>query len=79
MINLNYPYSGMGPENFNKRQLLEVIRMRVKSGKNTRLKNLSTSTLDNVSRRTLINEAKRLRGDETWISLYERPSVMKYE
>lgn len=78
MITNGYPsYSGIGPSAFNKRQLLEIIKMRSKAGRKAR-RSYSVSELDSIPRRTLVNEAKRLRGSNTWSHFANMNRVMKH-
>jgi len=70
-------YSGYGPNNFNKRQLLEIVSMRKSAGKSPR-KNLSINTLDATPRETLVREAKRLRKPFSWSHYANQARVMKH-
>lgn len=61
-----YPnYSGVGPDNFSKRRLLNLIKFQIKRGRKAR-RSFSNTTEDQFSRTTLLNEAKRLKGTQTW-------------
>ena len=70
-------YSGFGPNSFNKRQLLEIIRMRVRAGKSAR-RNYTVDNLDSTSRKSLVSEAKRLRKPHSWSFYANSGNVMRY-
>lgn len=70
-------YSGFGPNSFNKRQLLEIIRMRVRSGKPAR-RNYTVDSLEETPRKSLVSEAKRLRKPYAWSYYANNGNVMRY-
>jgi len=71
-------YSGIGPNNFNKRQLFEIIQLRQKAGAKAPKKELSLKQLDETPRTRLVTEAKRMRQDKTWSELYNTKRVSKH-
>ena len=70
-------YSGIGPDNFNKRQLFELLKMRQKAGRKLS-KSFTLSSLKDISKTTLINEAKRVRTPNTWSFYFFNINIMKY-
>jgi len=66
-------YSGIGPSHFNKRQLLEIIKMRQRAGRKTR----RAVSMDS-SRTALESEAKRVRTPNSWSSYYMNPKIRQY-
>ena len=73
-IPAGYPYSGIGPYQFNRAQLLRVLSMQASAGRKLRrpLKNYK-----NASKMVLINEAKRVRGSKSWADFYFSNSVQR--